>query len=349
MGSATTEVAVVGGGITGLSAAYALQRRGVEFVCFEAAAPGSGQSAGRTRVFRHGHDDERLVRLAVRARVEWERLEGELGSRLLGREGVLICGPNVAHRSAAFEAAGVPARLVRRDEQVEALPVFEPPEDEALLDELGGSIDVRAAIDGLAGSIGDGLVAARVFEVRERDSAVELRTSEGVWSAERAILCPGAQVHELIGGLALDIPLTIDLHTRAAFAVREPGARLACLLDRSNVHGEIVYAAPMPDGRHYAIGLGGEEEPPVDDALARLVAYAERAMPGVEPEPTSVRLCQTSILPWSADAFAVWRSGSIDVLAGANLFKFGPLLGELLADGAEELRTLVPDAGPAGT
>ena len=105
----------------------------------------------------------------------------------------------------------------------------------------------------------------------------------------------------------------------------------------------------MPDGRHYAIGLGGEEEPPVDDALARLMAYAERAMPGLDPEPASVRLCQTSILPWSADAFAVWRTGSIDVLAGANLFKFGPLLGELLADGAEELRTLVPDAGPAGT
>ena len=56
-------------------------------------------------------------------------------------------------------------------------------------------------------------------------------------------------------------------------------------------------------------------------------------MPGLDPEPASVRLCQTSILPWGADAFAVWRTGSIDVLAGANLFKFGPLLGELLADG----------------
>jgi sarcosine oxidase len=349
VGITATEVAVVGAGITGLSTAYALQRRGVEFVCFEAAAPGSGQSAGRTRIFRHGHDDERLVRLSVRARVEWERLEGELGAQLLGQEGVLICGPNVAERAGAFEAAAVPARVVGRDEQVGALPVFEPPEEVALLDELGGSIDVRAAIDGLAGSIGDRLVAARVFELRERASAVELRTSEGVWSADRAILCPGAQLHELTAGLGLEIPLTIELHTRAAFAVRALGARLACLLDRSNVHGEIVYAAPMPDGRHYAIGLGGEEEPPVDDALARLSAYARRAMPGLDSEPTSVRLCQTSVLPWGADAFAVWRTGGIDVLAGANLFKFGPLLGELLADGADELRSLMPDAGPAGT
>ena len=96
-----------------------------------------------------------------------------------------------------------------------------------------------------------------------------------------------------------------------------------------------------------AIGLGGEEEPPVDEALARLSAYVQRAMPGLEPEPASVRLCQTSILPWSADAFAVWRTGSIEVLAGANLFKFGPLLGELLADGADELKTLAPAAGRA--
>ena len=115
------------------------------------------------------------------------------------------------------------------------------------------------------------------------------------------------------------------------------------------MHGETVYAAPMPDGLHYAIGLGGEEEPPVEEALTRLTAYVERGMPGLDPQPSSVRLCQTSVLPWSPDAFAVWRTGNINVLAGANLFKFGPLLGELLADGGDELLTLAPDAGRAPT
>ena len=150
-------------------------------------------------------------------------------------------------------------------------------------------------------------------------------------------MCAGLGARGLASGLGLDIPLTSELHTRAAFRVREPGAPLACLLDRSGVHGETVYASPMPDGLQYAVGLGGEEEPPVDEALARLTAYVERGMPGLDPEPASVRLCATSILPWGADAFAVWRAGNVDVLAGANLFKFAPLIGELLADRSDEL------------
>ena len=263
--------------------------------------------------------------MAVRARAEWERLEEELGVRLLGREGVLICGSNVPERAAAFEAAGVPARLVDRDGQAEALPVIAPPEDEALLDELGGSIDVRAAVDGLAAALGERVVLAQVFELGEQAGGVLLRTSEGLWSADRVIVCAGAQVHALSEQLGLDIPLQIELHARASFRVREPGASLACLQDRSGAHGEVVYAAPMPDGREYAIGLGTEHEPPVDEALARLRAYVERGMPGLDPEPVSVRLCKTSILPWGADAFAVWRAGAVDVLAGANLFKFAPL------------------------
>jgi sarcosine oxidase len=275
--------------------------------------------------------------MAVRAREAWERLEDELGVRLLGGQGVLVCGPNVAERAAAFEAAGVPARFVDRDGQAAALPVLSPPEDEALLDERGGSIDVRAAIDGLAAALGDRIVRAQVFELVPQADGVELRSSEGVWSADRVIVCAGAQIHALSGQLGLDIPLQIELHTRASFRVREPGRSLACLLDRSNVHGEVVYAAPMPDGREYAIGLGTEHEPPVDEALARLHAYAERAMPGLDPQPDSVRLCKTSILPWGADAFGVWRAGSVDVLAGANLFKFGPLVGELLAQRSDEL------------
>ena len=245
-----------------------------------------------------------------------------------------MCGPNVAERAAAFEVAGVPARLIGSDEQASVLPVFEPPDGEAVFDEFGGSTDVRAVIDGLAAALGDRLVRARVFHLHESRSSIKLHTSEGICSAERAVVCPGAELDQLTAGLGLDIPLTVELHMRASFPVREPGTPLACLQDRSGAHGETVYAAPMPDGLEYAIGLGGNDEPPVEEALTRLRRYVERGMLGLEPAPASVRLCQTSILPWGPDAFAVWETERIAVLAGANLFKFGPLLGELLADAA---------------
>jgi len=111
----------------------------------------------------------------------------------------------------------------------------------------------------------------------------------------------------------------------------------------------VVYAAPMPVGVEYAIGLGTEHEPPVDEALARLRAYAQRGMPGLDPDPVSVRLCKTSILPWGPDAFAVWRSGAVEVLAGANLFKFAPLVGELLAEDSDELAPEHQLGGAAAT
>ena len=39
-------------------------------------------------------------------------------------------------------------------------------------------------------------------------------------------------------------------------------------------------------------------------------------------------------LPWSTDGIAVWELGGLVVLAGNNLFKHAPSLGELLADAA---------------
>src|SRR5918994_1142093 len=109
-------------------------------------------------------------------------LRPPLRARLLGREGVLVCGPNVAERAAAFEVAGVPARLIGSDEQASVLPVFEPPDGEAVFDEFGGSTDVRAVIDGLAAALGHRLVRARVFDLHESRSSIKLHNSEGICS-----------------------------------------------------------------------------------------------------------------------------------------------------------------------
>ena len=336
-----TDVAVVGAGIVGLSTAYALFERGVDFRVFEAARPGAGQSAGRTRIFRHGHGRAELVTLAAESRRVWEEWERRLGAQLLGREGVIVTGPPARERERLLAEAGVPCRSLTAAEQEEALPIFSAPERVALLDELGGSTDVRASIAALARAIGERLVLAQVFRISAEGRPV-LETSEGIWEAERVVVCAGAGVRELTDGLGIDIPVSVGCHARGRFRVRgsNAGAALPSLQDLSGAHGETVYAGPVPGEGTYVVGLSGpDNEVPVGEGGAdllvrRIAAYVARALPGLEPEPIDVRLCLTTMLPEGGDTFRIWRAGPVVVLAGDNLFKFGPVLGRLLAGAA---------------
>ena len=61
--------------------------------------------------------------------------------------------------------AGLPHRFIDADEQARLLPILDPPGDEALLDEGGGSTDVRAAVGALSAAVAQRLVAAEVFRV----------------------------------------------------------------------------------------------------------------------------------------------------------------------------------------
>src|SRR5262249_50214318 len=93
--SGRTEVAVIGAGVIGLAAADALGRSGAQVRAFERAAPGSAQSGGLTRIFRHVHFRRDLVELVARARAAWGEWEARAGRRLLGEEGTLYVGADL--------------------------------------------------------------------------------------------------------------------------------------------------------------------------------------------------------------------------------------------------------------
>src|ERR1700742_1821988 len=103
------DVAVVGGGIIGLAAAYALTQRGATVTLYERGVPGNGQSGGESRIFRHAHDDRRLVELACEARRYWREWEERFGRELLSRDGVVALGPAGLRRLEAMRRAGVRA------------------------------------------------------------------------------------------------------------------------------------------------------------------------------------------------------------------------------------------------
>src|SRR6202044_2072449 len=75
----SAEIGVVGAGIVGLSTAYALRERGVRVVLYERGVPGNGQSGGKSRIFRHSHDDPRLVAFARRSHALWREWKQRSG------------------------------------------------------------------------------------------------------------------------------------------------------------------------------------------------------------------------------------------------------------------------------
>jgi len=83
------DVAVVGAGVVGLSAAWRLALTGRSVVVFDRFPLGHdrGSSHGPTRIFRFAYDDPVYVRLAQRALPLWRDLEAATGEQVLSITG----------------------------------------------------------------------------------------------------------------------------------------------------------------------------------------------------------------------------------------------------------------------
>ena len=340
----TSDVAVIGAGIIGLSTAYQLAQQGSTVTVYETGTPGFGQSAGQSRIFRHAHDDPRLVELAVRARAHWRRWEDELGAPLVSGDGGLALGDTAVRRLPAMQQySEIGAREIDSDELHSLLPQLADYDGPAVFDPAAGSIHTRTAIELLSQSLGDRVVREQVISLRSVDDSVQVRCPTLVGDHGAAVVCAGRGTAALARSVGIEIPVQLGAHVRVSFAVRDSSiGRLPTLQDGSGQFGfSGIYAAAYPHRSAYGLGLSDSVDADSDgtivdgDTLARFAhdarAYVSRALPGFDSTPTGIVHCWVTTLPWGDDGVGIWQNGPVLAVAGHNLFKHAPTIGETLA------------------
>jgi sarcosine oxidase len=360
MSISSSDVCVIGGGVIGLAAAASLRDRGLEVACFERSDPGDGQSAGRTRQFRHLHAEPDLITLAVRARELWLAWEQQFGRTLLGSEGVLRVGATRGELE-ALRAAGVPAAEVDREQARELFAIADLPDGMLLLDPLAGAIRAHETVVALTAYIGTALRRADVSSIALDGDAVRLETADGAHHSGRCVVCAGAGTDRLVRPLGFGVHQLRQAHVRLTFRVKAaPPRPLPCFSDRTGAGDEVVYALSDLADR-YAVGLADVFTYPeiedlasdlpggvnVDAQRERIIAYVRRVLPGLEPEPVDEVFRLTTTLPdHPDDGFEISRRGPVVAVAGPNLFKFAPVIGEQLAAAATRERVSTAPGTP---
>ena len=288
-------------------------------VVLERGEPGAGQSSGAARGFRHLHATRQQIWQALRARAAWDEWSARAGEPLVGEEGALRLGGDVEADAAELRAVGVPAAVLERHEAVGDGPF--------LWDPRGGAIRARRAVEWLAGGL----------EIRRAEVRAVAPGRVDDLRCGHVVLCAGAGTERLWPGVAM----RRVVHLRVTFEA--PGEPLPTWADRSDRYGEVTYGVADGPGR-FALGLAdldAQPQAPAAEAVpdgvdltavrSRIHAYARAAFPALgEPVGEVVRLL--TILPGDdEDAFVVQSEPGLTVVAGHNLFKLAPILGEEVA------------------
>lgn len=318
------DVVVVGGGLLGLSTAWAL-RDHRDVLVLERDTVGNGRSGshGPTRIFRLGYADPHYVAMARQARERWRALEIDAAMQLLHPTPQLTFGPGADDVFAALAEAGVPASRLGADAIEERFPAFAGRGD-AVLEPASAVIVADRTLEALRACSG-----AEVREhVRvERVDAHGVETASQIIDARTVVVCAGPWSCALVPG----VPTTTTLE-HAGYV--RTGEGLPIFIDFTE---PAVYGLPTPGTDLYKIAVhhGGPVIDPegafVPDpaAVTALEAAIARWLPGSE-------LLRVDVCPYDNTAdehFVVDRIDGVVVGAGTSghAFKFGPLLGDQLA------------------
>jgi len=329
-------VAVVGAGVVGLAASAALLDGGAEVVCLDRTGPMAERSTGSSRIFRLAHGSAALVALARDARAGWARWSEAAGRPLIRDVGCVVSGAPTLEWTACMRKAGAPYEMVGADAR---LPARRGP-DVALLDTTGGVIDAEGAGAHLTRRVGPALRTRLVYLLEERAAGARVHTPDGPVDVDAVLIAAGAGTSPLAASVGLYTPSVLAHHVRFTFATRHAGP-LSSWIDETP--GRIAtYQHMAGPGRwtvgglldHAGIAWEAGRAEATRASREAVVGYVRAHLDGVEPTVLDELYCTT--MAELGDGFHIRRRGPFTAVYGDNLFKFAPLLGDLLARAVTE-------------
>lgn len=365
---AAFRIAVIGGGVNGLAAAWHLVSHGEERVALiERFRVGHdrGSSHGDGRITRSTYGDALHVRLMQHAHAEeWPRLERDAGEPLIHRCDGAFFGPPDGEFDAYAAAVAEAGADVERLDVAEArrrFPAFAFPDAAGVLhDRTGGVIAAARTVRALARrAIVHGLHVledTRVIALDRSRDPIEIVTDRGVVRAERVIVTAGAWLASLVPSLAPRVSVCRQhvgyFRLDAPAAAGRPGAFPVWVYlgatAKDHYYGLPEFGRPgIKAARHGTSALGDDpdgDRTPAAPALADL----ERFLGGQLATPIADRLHAETCLYTNTDDedFVIGPLADdprvvIGSACSGHGFKFAPLTGRLLAELSLHGRTTV--------
>src|SRR5438105_4820498 len=222
--SSDFDIAIVGGGTMGLSAACYAAAAGHRTVLCEQFDfyNDRGSSDGDSRMFRVMYSDPNLARLAETSLGLWHEIENASGAALLLRQGLLFYGlagesveGDLEQSQKVMTALGIPFQRFEREALLAAYPVFRdlPPKYFGLSQPTGASIVVQKSLrlfHGMAEKKGATLLGrcpAKIRKALPGAGEFVLDTPQGAFSAKHLILAPGAWSNHVLAPMGIQLNL----------------------------------------------------------------------------------------------------------------------------------------------
>jgi sarcosine oxidase len=354
MGADRVDVVIIGAGLAGSAAAWAITRRGRSVALLEAFQPGHrrGSSHGSARIFRRAYPDPLYVRLTGEAQALWRRLADEAGEELVLTTGGLDFGPGREQEKMydLLAGSGVPAELMPAAAAAERWPGFAFGADPVLFHPDAGVIDAERAVAAMCR-----LAAVRgaqvchgspVQRVSVSDGGVVVHAADRSWRAPVVVVAAGAWLTPLLGG-QVRLPSLVVTQQQAfhfaplAPAVGEPASPVFIYHDEvapmygllAGRDGEVPGAIKVGEHGYGTVTTGEDRDGIVSPASReRVRAFVRDRLRGLRPEPVGEVTCLYTST--ASEDFILDRQGPFVVCSACSGHgaKFAPLTGEIAAD-----------------